>query len=198
MTWIRPPGPIAEGMRIGLLGGSFNPAHEGHVHAADAALKKLGLDYVWWLVSPQNPLKSAEGMASLAQRLQSARRLERRPRMVVTGIEAQLGTLYTAETLAKLKRRFPKVRFVWLMGSDNMIQVSRWRNWPAIFAFVPVAVVTRPGTAMKAPLAKAAQRFAGARRTADARFPGAHPPAWTLLDTNRNPMSATELRARKP
>ncbi len=184
-------------MRIGLLGGSFNPAHEGHVHVTDVALKKLKLDYVWWLVSPQNPLKPTNGMASFAERLQSAANVARHPRVVVSGVEAQLGTVYTVDTLIKLKERFPRVRFVWLMGSDNMVQVSRWRDWPAIFALVPMAVVTRPGTALKASMAKASQRFARARRSADARFAGAATPAWTILDANRNPASASALRARK-
>ena len=194
--WIRPPGPVADGLRIGLLGGSFNPAHEGHVHASAVALKTLKLDYVWWLVSPQNPLKSAHGMATFEERLQSARKLARRPRMVVSGIEAELGTVYTVDTLIKLKGRFPQIRFVWLMGSDNMIQIARWRDWPAIFALVPVAVVTRPGTVLKALSAKAAQRFANSKRPADARFANLRPPAWTILDANRHPASATELRAR--
>src|SRR5688572_4122884 len=111
-TWIRAPGPVAPGLRIGLLGGSFNPPHDGHVHVSEAALRKLRLDYVWWLVSPQNPLKSSRGMASFAKRLEAASRYAAtHPRVVATGIEAVLGTRFTIDTLRELKRHFPQVHF---------------------------------------------------------------------------------------
>jgi nicotinate-nucleotide adenylyltransferase len=197
MDWVRAPGPVACGLRIGLLGGSFNPPHDGHVHVSEAALKKLRLDYVWWLVSPQNPLKPQRGMASFAKRLEAATRLaNRHPRMIATGIEAVLGTQFTIDSLRALKRRFPETRFVWLMGSDNLVQIPRWRRWQQIFSEVPVAVVTRPGSALPARQSKAANRFKTAAHPADARFADSKPPAWTVIEVKRNPASATRLRAQ--
>jgi nicotinate-nucleotide adenylyltransferase len=194
--WVRAPGPVAPGLRIGLLGGSFNPPHDGHVHVSDAALKKLRLDYVWWLVSPQNPLKPSRGMASFAKRLDAAKRLAiRHPRMIATGIEQELGTRFTIDSLRALKRRFPELSFVWLMGSDNLVQIPRWRRWQQIFAEVPVAVVARPGSALPARQSKAANRFKSAALPADAQFADAKPPAWTVIEVKRNPTSGTRLRA---
>jgi nicotinate-nucleotide adenylyltransferase len=194
--WIRAPGPAGRGLRIGLLGGSFNPPHPGHVHISRAALKTLRLDYVWWLVSPQNPLKPTRGMAGFAKRLDAARRLvSRHPRMIATGIEAQLGTRFTIDTVRALKRRFPGTRFLWLMGSDNLVQIPRWRSWQQIFREVPIAVVTRPGSALPARQSRAANRFKAAARAADARLAGAKPPAWAVIEAKRNPISGTRLRA---
>jgi nicotinate-nucleotide adenylyltransferase len=194
--WVRAPGPVERGLRIGLLGGSFNPPHEGHVHVSDAALKKLHLDYVWWLVSPQNPLKPVKGMASFDKRLDAARKLAgARPRMIATGIEQVLGTRFTIDTLRALKRRFPQAKFVWLMGSDNLVQIPRWRRWQDIFAEVPVAVVTRPGSALAARCSKAAGRFKSSGLPADARFADAKPPALTVIEVKRNAASGTRLRA---
>ena len=181
-------------MRIGLLGGSFNPAHQGHIHASEQALKRLHLDYVWWLVSPQNPLKAKRGMASFKKRLEAAREFAPPPRIVVTGIEDELGTRFTIDTLRALKRRFPQARFVWLMGSDNLLQIPRWRKWPEIFRLMPVAVIARTGTALSARLSPAATRFSAAARPPDAGFASAEPPAWTILDAKRNPTTATALR----
>ena len=122
------------GARIGLFGGSFNPAHEGHLQISEEALRRLGLDRVWWLVSPQNPLKPVCGMAPLAERMESARRLAAgNRRILVTDLETRLGTTYTADTLRALIRLMPRVRFVWLMGADNLIQVHQWQDWPQIF-----------------------------------------------------------------
>ena len=197
MDWARAPGPVGPGLRIGLLGGSFNPPHEGHVHVSDAALKKLRLDYVWWLVSPQNPLKPSRGMASFAKRLEAATRLaHRHPRMIATDIEAKLGTRFTIDSLRALKRRFPQLRFVWLMGSDNLVQIPRWRRWQQIFSEVPVAVVARPGSALPARQSKAASRFKAAAFPADACFADTRPPAWTVIEVKRNPASGTRLRAQ--
>ena len=192
--WARPPGPVAEGLRVGLLGGSFNPAHDGHVHISEAALKTLGLDYVWWLVSPQNPLKPERGMASLERRVAEATAFARHPRIKVTAIEAALGTRFTIDTVGALKHRFPSLRFVWLMGSDNLLQIPRWRRWQAIFAAIPVAVVTRPETAQSARSAKAATRFQRAYRPAGPHFGLNLPPAWTMIEGKRNPASATAIR----
>jgi nicotinate-nucleotide adenylyltransferase len=190
----------ARGQRIGLLGGSFNPAHGGHLTISDAALRRLGLDAVWWLVSPQNPLKPKTGMAPLDARLASARALiDGRPRVRATAIEAELGTLYTLNTLRALARRFPGVRFVWLMGADNLVQIDRWAGWPQIFHSVPVAVFDRPNYSLRANAAKAAQRFRRARlpESRCGRLAETEPPAWVFLHATRDPRSATEIRAQR-
>ena len=187
-------------VRIGLLGGSFNPAHEGHRHVAELALKRLGLDQVWLLVSPQNPLKPVAGMASQQERLASARAaLAGNPRLLATDIETSLGTRYTADTLSKLKLRFPKVRFVWLMGADNLVQISRWARWTRIFQAVPVAILARSPYSQRALAARAARRLSGFR-VRDRAAPGLadrQPPAWVFLHTRLHPASATAIRARR-
>jgi len=181
--------------KVGLLGGSFNPAHEGHLHAALAALTRLGLDQVWFLVSPQNPLKDTDGMAPFADRLSAARRLKgRHPGLSVTGVEAGLGTRYTVDTVAALKKRFPRVRFVWLMGADNLFQISRWNRWIRLFHSVPVAIVDRPPYSRAVLAAKAARRFAPYRRPCRALMKRGLP-AWTFLHIRRHPASASEIRA---
>ena len=191
---MRPPGPLADGLRVGLLGGSFNPAHQGHIHASELALKQLQLDHVWWLVAPQNPLKKKRGMAVFDARLAAAKAFVRNPRIAVTGIEAELGTRFTVDTLHALKRRFPGIRFVWLMGSDNLKELPRWRDWQGIFAAMPVAVVARPGTALAARTSKAATRFRDSYSAPNRHFSVIRPPAWTMLDFKRNRTSATTLR----
>lgn len=192
--WIAAPGPVAPGLRVGLLGGSFNPAHKGHLYASELALKSLGLDYLWWLVSPQNPLKSESGMAPLETRIADARRLSRHcPRIRITGIEQDMGTRYTIDTIARLRARFPELRFVWIMGSDNLVTFHRWRRWSELVRSVPIAIVRRPGTAL-APLAsRLAQRFGlrDARTLADEM-----PPAICVLDARRRPESASAIRAQ--
>ena len=190
MNRLRPPGPVAKGLRIGLLGGSFNPAHEGHLYVGEVARKRLGLDYVWWLVAPQNPLKPEAGMAPFKERLAAARALAgRRPRLIVSDIECVLGSRYTIDTLKALTRRFPEVRFVWLMGSDNLEQFHRWRRWEEIVRLVPVVVVERSGSLLAPLRAKAMQRFDYARR----RTLGP-PPAIIVVDGRRNDASATAIR----
>jgi nicotinate-nucleotide adenylyltransferase len=147
-----------------LLGGSFNPAHGGHLHISLMALQRLDLDEVWWLVSPQNPLKPIKGMAPFAKRVASAAALARgHGRISVSAIEAALGTTYTADTIRVLQRRFPHTRFVWLMGGDNLAQLPRWRQWEEIVESVPIAVFDRPETALMALAGKAAKRYALAR-----------------------------------
>ncbi|MSO84541.1 MAG: nicotinate-nucleotide adenylyltransferase [Rhodospirillales bacterium] len=185
--------------RVGLLGGSFNPAHEGHLHISRAALAKLRLDQVWWLVSPQNPLKPVRGMAALATRVRIARAVARHPRIRVTAIESELGTTYTADTLDLLTARHPDVRFVWLMGADNLIQISRWRDWRAIFGLVPVAVFARPTYSLPALASVAARRFAQARisETAAGALADARPPAWAFFHIRSHAASATAIRARR-
>jgi nicotinate-nucleotide adenylyltransferase len=195
--WLKPPGPVEDGLKIGLLGGSFNPAHVGHLHVSEMALKQLGLDYVWWLVAPQNPLKPSVGMAPLRERLAfAADRYEQHPRIVVIDLEATIGTRYTIDTLRVLKRRFPRVHFVWLMGSDNLESFRRWRRWPDIVRAIPIAVVMRPGHCLAPLRAKAMQRFAGARVKNPKELAFAEPPAIAVLDGCRCPQSATAIRAQ--
>jgi len=185
-------------MRVGLLGGSFNPAHEGHAHVAETALTRLGLDRVVWLVSPQNPLKSARETAPLPQRMASARRAARGPSMIVSDFETRIGTAYTVDTLRALKARFPGVRFVWLMGSDNLAGFHRWRGWLEIARLVPIAVIARPGALIRSRFAPAARRLASVRvPQARARaLAGLSAPAWTYLHAPLNAASSTALRTR--
>ena len=191
----------AKGQRIGLLGGSFNPAHQGHRHVSLEAMRRLRLDAVWWLVSPQNPLKPQAGMAPLAERMARARQLADDPRLVVTDLEELLGTQYTADTLRALRRRLPGRRFVWLMGADNLIQIDRWEAWTEIFHSLPVAVLARPTYSLRASSAKAAQRFRRFRlpeRRAE-RLATAEPPAWAFLHIRLSALSATQIRnGRRP
>lgn len=189
--------PGRESGRIGLLGGSFNPAHAGHLQLSTVALKRLNLDAVWWMVSPQNPLKTAAGMAPLDERMASARDAARHPRIYVTDIERHLSSRYTADTLRQLRRRFGQARFVWLMGADNMLQIPRWRRWAEIFETTPVAVIARPEYCWNAMHGKAATRFQRARLRpyASGRLALRAPPAWTYTPMRLNPASATDIRA---
>jgi nicotinate-nucleotide adenylyltransferase len=186
-------GPSYAKKRIGLLGGSFNPAHEGHLAMALHALKRLSLDEVWWLVSPQNPLKPVAGMAPFEKRLADTKKLAKHPRFVVTAIEVRLGTRYTVDTLRALKRHFPATQFVWLMGADNLGQMPRWRQWQKIFAMVPVAVFRRPGYALHG---KVVERFARYRVRNVRGLAAMKPPAWLVLDNRLNLLSGTEIRSR--
>jgi nicotinate-nucleotide adenylyltransferase len=187
------------GGRIGLLGGSFNPAHAGHLHITHQLLSRLGLDYVWWLVSPQNPLKPTSDMAPFAKRFAAARAIAgRNRRIVVTDIETRLGTQFTADTIEALVRLAPGARFVWLMGADNLIQIAKWQRWRRIFESVPVAVYDRPGYMLKAASSKAAQalaRFRLPESHAD-RLAFRKPPAWVFLHGALSRASATAIRAR--
>ncbi len=190
--------PVAgRGLRIGLFGGSFDPPHEGHVHVTLQALKRFGLDRVWWLVTPGNPLKP-RGPAELSRRLEAARAIMRHPRVEVTGVEALLGTRYTAETLAALRRRYPGVRFVWLMGADNLAGFHHWEQWGAILRMVPVGVLARPGQQLRAGMSPAARRFAKARLPEGAArsLPFRSAPAWCLVAGPMRGASSSALRAR--
>jgi nicotinate-nucleotide adenylyltransferase len=190
--------PHLPGMRIGLFGGSFNPPHVGHEMVSRIALRRLRLDRLWWLVSPGNPLKETTGLASLDARMAAARRLARDPRIVVTGLEAELGARYTADTLRFLHARCPGVRFVWIMGADNLLQFHRWRDWEEILRTTPVAIIDRPGATLKAAGSKAALRFAHARLDErDAPLLATEsPPAFVYLHGPRSPSSSTELRRK--
>jgi nicotinate-nucleotide adenylyltransferase len=183
-------------MRIGLLGGSFNPPHEGHVLVTRLALRRLRLDRVWWLVTPGNPLKSQDELAALQKRVAAARRLVAGPRVAVTDIEARIGSRYTYETLAWLKRRAPCVHFVWIMGADNLQQFHRWRHWRAIADLVPIVVVDRPGSTLRAISSQAGAalaRWRAPERDA-ARFAAMRPPALLFLHGRRSELSSTVIR----
>ena len=183
-------------LRVGLLGGSFNPAHDGHRHISLEALKRLRLDQVWWLVAPQNPLKPGAGMAALEKRLARARKAARHPRIRVSDLEARLGTRYTVDTLACLTRRYPEVHFVWLMGADNLLQFPAWRRWTSIARAIPIAIFDRPTYAYRALAGQAARRFARYRVMDPAALPGRKPPAWCLVRGPTHPASATAVRER--
>ncbi len=184
------------GMRIGLFGGSFDPAHAGHLQVSLVALRALRLDQVWWLVSPQNPLKPNAPSSDLARRVAAARAVARHPRIRVTGIEADLGTTYTAHTLARLLPRLPGVDLVWMMGADNLASFHRWRGWQRIAASVPIAVFNRPGDAIRAlasPAAGALSRFRLDVNDAGL-LAGTWPPAWVFLPSPHIAISSTALR----
>ncbi|MDP3802258.1 nicotinate-nucleotide adenylyltransferase [Brevundimonas sp.] len=194
---------LQPGMAVGLFGGSFNPAHDGHAHVAETAMRRLGLDRVVWLVSPQNPLKDARDSAPLEERMASARAAAKLAAdgraMVVSDFETRAGTQWTVDTLRALTARHPGVRFVWLMGSDNLAGFHRWRGWTDIMRTMPVAVIARPGSLHHSRTAPAAVRFAPARiPTRQARLlPGLAAPAWTYLTAPLNPRSSTALRAAR-
>ncbi|MDX2145225.1 MAG: nicotinate-nucleotide adenylyltransferase [Rhodospirillaceae bacterium] len=181
--------------RIGVLGGSFNPAHEGHLHISREALKRLGLHQVWWLVSPQNPLKPQADMADLAQRLASARALAADPRIVVGNLESRLGVIRTARTLTMLRRRYPRLTLVWLMGADNLQQIPKWWRWTRIFRTARVAVLDRSPYSYAALAGKAAQRFRRMRTKAARVVLKRRLPAWSYLGIRRHGASSTALRA---
>ncbi len=182
-------------MRIGLLGGSFNPAHQGHLHVAQLALRRLRLDQVWLLVSPGNPLKPQAGMAPFEQRLQGASCIGHDRRVVASGIEAALGTRYTVDTMRLLLRRFPAARFIWIMGADILEQLPRWRRWTDIVRRLAFVVLPRPGYTQRALAGQAAHRLGAQRRPArEARLlPGAAP-GWVFLPGRQTAISATEIR----
>ena len=189
--------PLARpGQSIGLLGGSFDPAHAGHAHITREAMKRFGLSRVWWLVSPGNPLKP-RGPASLSRRMAHARAVMPHPRVEVTDIEAQLGTCYTAETLSALVAIYPGVKFVWLMGADNLAQLHLWQDWRAIIQTVPVGILARPGDLVSARLSRAARIYGASRVPDRASHTLAHAraPAWCFVNVAMSPDSSTAIRA---
>lgn len=185
------------GQVIGLFGGSFDPPHQGHVHVTREAMKAFGLDRVWWLVSPGNPLKQ-RGPAPLARRVEAARGVMQHPRVEVTDIEALTGTRATADTVVALRRLYPQVRFVWLMGADNLAQFHKWKNWRRIMESVPVGVVARPGDRISARMSPAARAYAGYRIDGQARhlLARAKAPAWCFVNVPMVDVSSTEIRRR--
>ena len=176
-----------------MLGGSFNPGHAGHRHVAERALRAMRLDQVWLMVSPGNPLKPQRGMAPFAERLASARRIADGRRVIATDIEARLGTRYTVATLALLRRRFPRARFVLLAGADNLSQLPRWKRWRALVRNTALAVLPRPGETRRALHGQAAQAMVRHRRRAGALL-AAGPPGWSLVPAREHPASATAIR----
>ncbi len=191
--------PHAPGLRIGLFGGTFDPPHAAHRGACLLAMKRIGLDRVWWLVTPGNPLKDTSGLAPLEERLFAARQLAHHPRIDVTDIEAKIGTRYTFETVDYLLRRCPQVHFVWIMGADNLRSFHRWQRWREIAALVPIAVVDRLGPSLYATAGVAGQALALARipERCARTLPERKPPVWVYLHGLKSPLSSTALRAAR-
>ncbi|MBD3678848.1 MAG: nicotinate-nucleotide adenylyltransferase [Rhodobacteraceae bacterium] len=189
--------PARAGMVIGLLGGSFDPPHAGHAHITREALKRFGLDRVWWLVSPGNPLK-AEGPAPLARRIAAARKVMDHPRVTVTDLEARLGTRHTASTLAALRAAYPGVRFVWLMGADNLATLHHWDRWETIMETVPVGVIARPGDRIAARKSPAALRYRQMRLKGRASqlLGRCNGPCWCFVNVPLSDLSSTAIRAQ--
>lgn len=187
------------GLKVGLFGGSFDPPHEGHVHITREALRRFGLDRIWWLVSPGNPLKARQP-APLERRIATARALLSDPRVEVTGLEATLGTRLTADTIAALQGLYPGTRFVWLMGADNLAQFHRWERWREIAERLPIGVLARPGWRLKARLSVAARVLGRFRlRGGEVSHLGAaRAPAWAMIDIPMSPASSTALRNLAP
>jgi len=197
---IKPRLPLAlPGQRIGLLGGSFNPPHAAHLLITRTARRRLGLDAVWWVVTPGNPLKSRTELLPLDQRMQLCRELAPNPKIKITAFESGLSSTYTAATLAYLKKRLPAVNFVWLMGADNLATFDQWQDWEGIAGLMPIAVVDRPGWRHRSLAGKAAQKL---RRSyiPEARgllLPQLKAPAWTFLTGRLSPLSSTQIRLRR-
>lgn len=197
---MRKPVPVLPihkpGLRIGLFGGSFNPPHAGHRLVSLIALKRLRLDRVWWIVTPGNPLKNNSALPSLEERMAAARALARHPRIDVTGFEADINTHFTYDTIVYLKRRCPEVDFVWLMGADNLSGFHKWQRWQDIAKLVPIAVIDRPGSTLKAAHGRAATRLARYRidEASAGKLAGEKCPAWVFLHGPRSHLSSTMLR----
>ena len=191
--------PHAAGLRVGLYGGSFNPPHEGHRHVALLALRRLRHDRLWFLVTPGNPLKDHNGLPSLEARLAATRKVVAHPAIDVTGIEAALGSELTIDTIAALRTRLPQLRFVWIMGGDNLVTFHHWHRWRDIAALVPIAVVDRPGATHLAPRSVAGKAFERFRipESAAQTLADLDPPAWVYLHERRSNLSSTALRAAK-
>jgi nicotinate-nucleotide adenylyltransferase len=184
-------------MRIGLFGGTFDPPHRAHLAATLLALKRLRLDRIWWLVTPGNPLKDTRGLAPLAERMAAAATLSHHPRIDITGFEADLGARYSYDTISYLVARCPRVRFVWIMGADNLRSFHRWQKWREIARLMPIAVIDRLGPSLYSAAGVAGQTFAHARvaESAAGALADRRPPAWVFLHGLKSPLSSTALRA---
>lgn len=187
---------IRPGQTVGLLGGSFDPPHAGHVHITREALKRFGLDRVWWLVSPGNPLK-AHGPAPIEERIAAAERIMQHPKVEISDFEARAGTRYTAETLRALRQQYRGLNFIWLMGADNLVQLPQWQDWRQIMETVPVGILARPGDRIRARNSKAARIYAGARiRGRESRkLAQAEAPAWCFVNVPMRAESSSAIRA---
>jgi len=185
----------SRGMVIGLLGGSFDPAHEGHAHISREALKRMGLDQVWWLVTPGNPLKARQP-APMAERLARARKVMPDPRVRITDLEAKLGTRATADTIDALRAIYPGVHFVWLMGADNLVQFHKWGRWRDILRSVPIGVLARPGSGVAARTSVAARAFRVHQIDRGENLRGRKAPAWCFVNIPLNSASSSAIRAR--
>jgi nicotinate-nucleotide adenylyltransferase len=204
LSWRRAPASsafvrlprFAPGQSIGLLGGSFNPPHAGHRLISELALRRLRLDRLWWLATPGNPLKSSSELEEMRDRIEAARLLTHDPRIAVTGFEAEIGSRYTYDAIAWLRRRAPKVRFVWIMGADNLSQFHLWRHWREIADLAPILVVDRPGWTLRALASRAAITLAPFRHPENEapRFASIRPPAFLFLHGPRSNLSSTVLR----
>jgi nicotinate-nucleotide adenylyltransferase len=193
---VRPP-PAYPGQRIGVMGGTFNPPHEGHLLVSRTAIRRLQLDRLWWVVTPGNPLKNNSGLTGLETRMALCRMLADDSRIEITAFEEELGTPYTAATLGFLKRRYPAVKFIWVMGADNLATFNRWQRWQDIASTMPIAVVDRPGWHLRSLAGRAASAMA-AHRIPEQRaavLADMEPPAWTFLAGPLSPLSSTEIRA---
>lgn len=190
---------VTSGQRVGVMGGTFNPPHAGHVLISHMALTRLRLNQLWWVVTPGNPLKETGDLPPLEERMAACRAMTADPRIKITGFEEQLGTPYTAATLAFLARRYPSVRFVWVMGADNLASFHRWQHWREIMHLMPIAVVDRPGWRHRALASKTAHAFRDAYvpETRSGDLPDLTPPAWTLLTGPLSPLSSTAIRAMR-
>jgi nicotinate-nucleotide adenylyltransferase len=196
---VSPIPPHAPGMKIGLFGGTFDPPHEAHLGASLLAMKRLRLDRVWWLVTPGNPLKDTRWLAPLADRMAKARALANHPRIVISDLEAKIGTRYTYETLFYLLERCPGVHFVWIMGADNLRSFNRWQRWREIASMVPMAVVDRLGPSLYASASAAGHALARYRIPESAAWslPLRRPPVWAFIHGLKSPLSSTALRAKR-
>ncbi|MEM8776032.1 MAG: nicotinate-nucleotide adenylyltransferase [Pseudomonadota bacterium] len=186
------------GQVIGLLGGSFDPPHAGHVHISQEALRRFSLDRVWWLVSPGNPLKS-RGPAPLEERMTACRAMATHPNIDVTDIEAQIGTRFTAQTIENIFHLRPGVRFVWLMGADNLAQFDQWQNWQSIVNALPLGVLARPGQRISARMSKTARIYRESRLPSRQShlLSRAEAPCWCFVNVPMSPLSSTQIRARR-
>lgn len=188
-----------DGQSIGLLGGSFNPPHDGHLHISELVLARARLDRFWWIVTPGNPLKDHGNLAPLADRVAACREIARHPRIDITAFEAAHSVRYSADSLALLKRRRPRQRFVWIMGADNLASFHRWQDWRSIANMVPMIVVDRPGSSfatLSSPAAIALSRYRIDEEDA-ACLPAMRPPAWTFVHGPRSALSSTAIRAAR-
>ncbi|WP_244597824.1 nicotinate-nucleotide adenylyltransferase [Roseitalea porphyridii] len=188
---------VEPGMAVGLFGGTFNPPHDGHLLVAELALRRMALDQVWWMVTPGNPLKRNDGLPPLADRIAWCERMNEDPRVRITAFEARYNVQYTAQTLALVKARNPGVRFVWIMGADNLATFHHWQNWRGIAMTFPIAVIDRPGSTLSFLSSVMAKTFAHARIDESDAALLAHlrPPAWTFIHGPRSPLSSTAIRA---